>query len=110
MIILAGAEADMRKIPSFWILRAIAVAMLLIAFVAVDNYRHPLLVGVPIFVVLILAGSVIPRVTKRQRRKCVQSYMARMGILPAQCFKCRYDLRGSTSATCPECGEILRIE
>ncbi len=31
-------------------------------------------------------------------------------VRPNQCFECGYNLKGSTSATCPECGAVVAVD
>jgi hypothetical protein len=43
----------------------------------------------------------------RHRHAMLQTLLLERGIRPARCFRCRYDLRDSTSDACPECGDAI---
>lgn len=84
-----------------WAIRAMAV-MHVLGLVAIYT------IGVT-WVWLLLAALLvvqfwIMRIGQRHSRSALRQLMREKRIRPAHCFECDYDLRGSTSATCPECG------
>ncbi len=67
------------------------------------------------FLLLPLAIVVVTRIVQkiydgRRIKRILRQMLLRRGIRPAVCFGCGYNLRASTSGTCPECGMIVEME
>lgn len=67
------------------------------------NKTAPILALALVFTLALIHG----KLEKRRARHILAMLIKRHGIRPNFCLHCRYDLKGSVSEQCPECGEKL---
>jgi len=84
----------------------IALFFFLLWFFELERNTRILIV-VPLMAVALGAERWIVRQERRGEREVFREVLLEMGICPLRCFRCGYDLRGSESDECPECGEVL---
>ncbi|MFI4861357.1 MAG: hypothetical protein ACIAXF_11815 [Phycisphaerales bacterium JB063] len=65
------------------------------------------LVMVVLITLAVYGGSWFIKRRNRRVGDRVMSYLERQGIRPHLCLNCEYDLKGSVSEHCPECGTAL---
>lgn len=91
---------------ALWITLAIAYFLLaslmsdLFEMLNLPEWLHALLN----FIIVMAPFPVLLAVYYRSDRDALRHVLLEEGIRPAVCFDCGYDLRGTESHTCPECG------
>jgi len=87
---------------------------MLLAVMVLDNIvesAYGKLVAIASVILLIVLSGVAMASLVRWRNQAIggriMGHLKRQGIRPHLCLNCEYDLKGSTSDQCPECGTAL---
>lgn len=111
-------RVEQRRVLAFRMQRTIFVALVFLVFVFDVDAVVLRAIGVPsealaiarIFMLAVLIGVMVwyrRRYEEPKIRKFLGKLLTVKGVRPRFCLKCDYDLRGSDSTSCPECGTVL---
>ena len=82
--------------------------VLVVAQYLYDTFNLPLIfVGIVSGIICVISSIPFLRWRAKSERRFLSPKLKMMGIRPNLCLICLYELKGSTSTNCPECGEAL---
>lgn len=103
LIELARSKARSQKNSNLLVGAIITCALAAVIFLAQSAYYEP--VGLAVLGILLLLTLFESQMVDKRTKRAFSELLIEKGIRPATCLRCGYNLRGSTSDTCPECGE-----